>query len=406
MLCVDRGTFVVCQRFLSPCSFLSLLQSPQTVLGFEASKAGGICNYAREPLQEPLIHSDRVNELNSKVSYGGELMENNSCEKGIGRRTFLKAVGATAFGIGALGLPCKPWKANPAHAETMAESYDRCRIVVFGSDSLRIDYARTLRNEGAPGLGSLSEPLCVTCGGFSVTQPGWAEIWTGLPSYKTACYANHEYQEIPTEYHIMKRLADIYYRQDFYPVWITGKGKNIAGREGCPHFVLREMIIRNGHQGVYRGDKPRQNEEVFELARDALQEAALHDHFCCFVHFRDPDKTGHYVVKNSLPDDFETYMNAAWEVDQYIWELMALSPPDTKVIYCSDHGFDFVSQGDTRNAHKYSPFGMLATNFHTISRPTVDRMAVGRLIYKASGGNPDFCTHEGKPYSMYGEDLV
>jgi hypothetical protein len=93
-------------------------------------------------------------------------------------------------------------------------------------------------------------------------------------------------------------------------------------------------------------------------------------------------------------------------VDGYIWELMDLLPPGTRVIYCSDHGFDFISQGDCRNGHSFSPYGMLATNFHTIDRPTVDRMAIGRLIYKAAGGDPDHCGAGSKPYRMFGQDLI
>jgi hypothetical protein len=86
---------------------------------------------------------------------------------------------------------------------------------------------------------------------------------------------------------------------------------------------------------------------------------------------------------------------------------MMILPRDTDVIYSSDHGFDFTSLGDTNMGHKCSPHGMLATSLPTLPRESVSQMAIGRLIYKRAGGNPDWTlNNKGKPYRMFGEDLV
>jgi hypothetical protein len=326
-------------------------------------------------------------------------------KSGMERRAFLKSMGMTALGVGLSAFAVESGAPEYAHAQEPV-SYDDCRIVVFGADGLGFNHAQTLRNAGAPALSSLSEPVCATSGGVSVTQPGWASVWSGLPSGKNKCWRNDQYEEMPSRYHIMKRLSDMYDSQGFYVAWITGKEDNVAGREGCPHYIVRKKIRRQGLPGVYYGDAARENSEVYDLACEALQDTWHYPNSCCFIHFQDPDDAGHHTIFNSLPNDYETYMEAALEVDDYISRLMGLLPPGTRVIYCSDHGFDFISQGDCRNGHSFSPYGMLATNFHTIDRPTVDRMAVGRLIYKAAGGDPDHCSAGSKAYRMFGQDLI
>jgi len=206
---------------------------------------------------------------------------------------------------------------------------------------------------------------------------------------------------MPRQLHIVDKLCDAYAGRDFFAVWLTGKGHNIKGRhpETCPHRDVFKNIAQNGH-GIYLGDKGRTNSEVFQLAVDVLPHANTHDHFLCFIHFADPDHTGH------LTQDYETYMEKAFEVDDYIAQLMGLLPHETDIIYCSDHGFDFLSRGDAENNHTSSPHGMLATNFPTLPKQSVSQMAIGRLIYKRAGGNPNWTLNNiGKPYRMFGEDL-
>ncbi len=325
------------------------------------------------------------------------------------RRDFLKTLGVAAA---ATLIPTLPKTVRPARAEIAG-----CRIVVFGADGLRVDYAQTLRSQGGPALSSssLNPPTCATCGGVSMTQPGWAAIWSALPAEMNRCWDNAKYRKMRPGHHVMEKIISEYTGDDLYSVWIVGKG-NIVGNKLKPsglkyrkgsHYGVYEKIVVEGKQGVYYGDESRDNDTVYGLAHDALTEAVRHDDFICFVQFHDPDKHGHWAVKNES-DDYGAYMQRAWEVDSHIANLMALLPSDTNVIYCSDHGFDFKSQGDTRNNHGYSPYGVLATNFTMLDAPFVSQMSIGRLIYKLAGGDPNRTQRspDRRFYRMFGEDLI
>ena len=341
-------------------------------------------------------------------------MKDKHAENGIGRRTFLKTMGVAALGIGASALPISPRFVQLARAQQPCEgeNYGGCRIVVFGSDSLRIDYAKEMWNGGqvteeSPALSRLNEPICATCGGLSSTQPGWASIWSGLPSEKIKCWANGRFEAMPAGFHIVEKLAKPEaYGENLYIVWITGKGHNIMGSDPeSPHHAVYKLIMENGQPGIYLGDEGRTDVEVLEAAGLALEELKYQENFICFIHFRNPDHKGHQVAGEV--NDYTKYMNKARAVDKKIYELMGMLPPDTDIIYCSDHGFDFQSQGDPRDAHKFSPYGMLATNFDTLPKTDVSQMTIGRLIYKRAGGNPDCTTkNNGTLYRMFGEDLV
>lgn len=206
-----------------------------------------------------------------------------------------------------------------------------------------------------------------------------------------------------------------------------------------PHQCVNKLINKEGHPGVYEGDKARQNGTgaynngevyipgVHELAVPALQEMIQHDNFLAFIHFTDPDLTGHQVINGNIQapagqTQLDVYKQSALEVDNYIWDLMQILPSDTNIIYCSDHGFDFISEGDAQDHHDFSPLGMLATNFTTIytgltppqnpdgsSYFTTSQMSIGRLIYKLAGGNPDRALPRkdgAEYYLMSGEDLI
>jgi len=157
--------------------------------------------------------------------------------KGIGRRTFLKTLGGVAaFGIASTALRTPPMRIRRARAGQPGD-FGGCRIVVFGSDSLRVDYAQTLLAEGAPALTYLSQfnpnnpIICSLNNGRSSTQPGWATIWSGMPSFWTRAFANREFEPIPRSRHVMNKLSAGYKGQDMYLAWITGKGHNIAGEK-------------------------------------------------------------------------------------------------------------------------------------------------------------------------------
>jgi len=355
-------------------------------------------------------------------------MSKGQNESGIGRRDFFRTVigGAAALSL-AGAFPGVPKMVRQARADQPG-SFGGCRLVVFGSDSLRFDYAQTLVNDPeyyAPALSSLVDDgnpiICSLTDGFSCTQPGWASIWTGLPSYWTRVFSNNDYEQMPRHMHIMRKLISAYKDEDLFLGWITGKGRSISGKRRTlfkdtpqvadvwgPHWQVKKEVLNGGHLGVYLGDEHRENDEVFNAASSALEEIRDNQYanFCCFIHFKDPDHAGHVDL------DYDSYMAKAVEVDQHIWDLMGQLPANTDVIYCSDHGFDLRDNGDRNNHHNYSPYGMLATNFPTANYPVVDIMSVGRLIYRLAGGDPDdtsyreWDTDKVIKHPMYGIDLV
>lgn len=310
------------------------------------------------------------------------------------RRTLLKSALAAFAGLGV----SKPAKLLAGQRHPKRES---CKIVVFAADALRIDLAQEMHTAGAPGLSALNPPICaLSGGGLSVTQPGWASIWTGMPSYYHKVMSNTQYSPMPRDYHIMKKMMNMFEGDDFYAGWVTGKGGPLKGNEpDSPHYQVYAAINFAGHQGVYHGDKERENAEVYHLAGRALEKAVQHEKFCCFIHFREPDHVGHVTQR------YAPFVEQAVEVDQYIASLMTQLPPDTDIIYCSDHGFNFEELGEVPDSHQYAPRGMVATNFATHPYDNVTRETVGRWIYTCAGGNPGHCLSMNKPYAMYGVDF-
>jgi hypothetical protein len=353
--------------------------------------------------------SKKGNKRRQRVEDKKDKKGQKETERGFGRRTFLKIMGVSALSIGAHGLPISSKLVRTAHADQQPGSFERCRIVVFGSDSLKFEYAKILRAGGAPALNALNPPICSTSGGLSCTQPGWASIWSALPSEKIRCWANGRYEAMPAGFHIVDKLAQPEaYGEDLYIIWITGKGGNIRGLEvDSPHHAVYELINGGKNPGTYLADEQRTDLEVKNAALEAIEELKYRnpENFICFIHFQNPDHKGHVVAGE--PGDFDQYMSKARTVDNKIYKIMQELPNNTDIIYCSDHGFDFISQGDPVNGHKFSPYGMVATNFPTFNKADVSQMAIGRLIYKRAGGNPDLTSKKnGNLYRMFGEDLM
>jgi membrane-anchored protein YejM (alkaline phosphatase superfamily) len=170
-----------------------------------------------------------------------------------------------------------------------------------------------------------------------------------------------------------------------------------------------EKIVLEQKPGVYHGDASRDNQEVYNLAVPAITEMVSHTNFIAFIQFHDPDKTGHVLARSGSATAYNDYMSKALEVDTHIANLMTLLPANTNVIYCSDHGFDFQTNGDSRNHHDYSPRAMLTSSVPFTDVSFTSQMSTGRLIYTLAGGNPDHVKRQPwnvKNYKMWGDDLI
>jgi predicted AlkP superfamily pyrophosphatase or phosphodiesterase len=317
------------------------------------------------------------------------------------RRKFLKTILLGSLPLILKG--CDQKSSNAAVAAVVPPSTNN--VVVFGSDGLRFDTSEWMRANGSPGLNALYPPtLALSGGGKSETQPGWADIWSGMPSFYHKAWSNNYYNSMPEDFHIMAKLIN----DGFYAIWITAKKPEIAGNiPDSPHYQVSDYIVNQKYPGEYHGDKYRTNQEVFELAHQAFQTVINENKFVAFVHFRNPDHAGHKTK------DYDSYVKAAEEVDFYISQLIDILPEGTNIVYCSDHGFNFKQLGEIENNHGYAPMGMVATNVSYPQEFVVTRTSIGRAIYMLSGNDPDKCVAKEVlnscsdcEYSMYGIDFV
>ena len=319
------------------------------------------------------------------------------------RRDFLRSCVA-ALGAVMLG--------GFARSAKSAFTPSNCKLVVFGSDALRHDTSVWMWQNGAPALSQLNKPICSLSGGSSWTQPGWASIWFGLPAFFSGAYCNgtDRYNMsngrpiclgAPKDLHLFARLMDMY--NDIYTVWVAGKDSYGVGgyKENLPHWQVYDRIVNQASLGEYHADDgEKSDDDVYQLAENALQEAVQHENYLAFIHFHNPDNKGHAT------EDYAEYVTSALYVDSLIAQLMSLLPDDTNIVYCSDHGFNFMSLGEVENSHVYAPKGMVGTNAPTNGLTHVCQNSVGRLIYRLGGGDPDEIVAPHGTYSLYGQDLV
>jgi len=298
----------------------------------------------------------------------------------------------------------------PAEAEDPIEG----PIVVFGYDALAVDFALQLAAANPQGaLNRMPSGIgCLTTDGFSMTQPGWCQIWHGLPAYFTGILENTDTIATINRTHIVYR---IYTRRALDSlVWITGKGRNISGfydGEPGPHYEVYRLITEGRVPGAYFGDVGRANSEVTELA--SLHLPTLGPRGIGFVHYHDPDDTGH------SSQSFDEYMASAVSVDNDVAMLMDLCPEGTRFILCSDHGFNFTELGDIETNHMYAPHGFIAfsdpittapTSFElrggTVSAPMFNQPTVAAKVYRHFGFDPRNIRLIRESYSLYHTGII
>jgi arylsulfatase A-like enzyme len=159
--------------------------------------------------------------------------------------------------------------------------------------------------------------------------------------------------------------------------------------------------VRNGGQIIKRGDrfyvsfpgKPyyytRNNMDLFvnglsqneKVARTAMENLEKYrDHrFFFFIHFAEPDHSGHKHGENS-PEYTEGIRSDDEWTGKIIMKLKELGLYEETLVYVTaDHGFD-----EGERSHSYAPFVFLATNDSLIIRDG-DRVDVAPTILKRFG---------------------
>ncbi len=297
-------------------------------------------------------------------------------------------------------------------------------IVIIGWDGAQRDHLKEMiaRNE-TPNLMALARQgklidIDVTDGNTD-TKAGWSQILTGYSCQITGVYGNGKFQPIPVGYSIFERAEKYFGPQNIDTVAIVGKKAHVDNdsprkvdydkwlanetkqkkvdqkKAGLGQMQGGKIVEENGQKFVIVPGKPWynasqtmdlfvnglvENEKVGERALAELEKRKDHN-FLFFIHFADPDHTGHKFGENS-----QEYTDAIKSDDEWTGKIIAKLKElglyqKTLVYVVVDHGFNEGQKG-----HSYAPYVFLATNDPKVNRDG-DRMDIAPTILERLGIN-------------------
>ena len=296
-------------------------------------------------------------------------------------------------------------------------------IIVIGWDGAqRAHVQEMLAHNELPTLALLaSEGTMVdvdVTSGATDTKAGWTQILTGYKPEKTGVYSNSNFGPIPEGYSVFERLEEHFGPDNIVTMAIVGKkghvdndpeqkipydrwlkrqerAKQLERRHpGQSQLQGGEIMEQNGQKYVLLHAKPwynasrhmdlfhnglLENERVGTMAMEKL-EASRNTRFFFFIHFAEPDHSGHRYGENS-----QEYTDALKDDDLWtgriIDELRALDLYHRTLIYVTaDHGFDEGAYG-----HHYAPYVFVATNDTTFVRKAGSREDIAATVLKRFG---------------------
>ncbi|MFZ5784955.1 MAG: alkaline phosphatase family protein [Acidobacteriota bacterium] len=309
------------------------------------------------------------------------------------------------------GLPSPP-------ARAAAGPWDH--VLIVGWDGVQRDHlheclARRLPGceQGLPNLEALSGgrvfDLVVTSA-YTETKPGWVEILTGLDARPLGIESNRSYRPVPEGFSLFERLERHLGEGAVTSLFIAGKGENLGGR--CDVYPQEPWCITAGRVDFFRNNLGG-NDAVGAVALARLEASRGAEHLVAFVHFEDPDHTGHQSGENSAAYTSRLLDDDRWLgllVDK-LHEVRLLAR--TLVYVVTDHGFD-----EGRKSHLNAPFGFVAGNDPGILR-AADRKDITPTVLKRFGAPlgavgfvpavegrpldevPDACVAEGAAFLDY-----
>ncbi|MBU0545623.1 MAG: alkaline phosphatase [Proteobacteria bacterium] len=317
----------------------------------------------------------------------------------------------------------------PIQAETADKEVKN--IVVIGWDGAERNRTKELLGKGElPNLAALireGKLLDIdVVSGATDTKAGWTQILTGYVPEKTGVYNNGRYEPIPEGYTVFERLEKFFGPDNIDTVAIIGKKFHVDNDP--PYFgtlgewtllssnklkklkktnpnakiepdpaVYQEggrIVEKDGRQIVEIPGKPwyhaskhldlwvnglEENEKVAALAI-AEMENRKGRRFFFFIHFAQPDHSGHQFGENS-----QEYIDGIKSDDKYsgwiISKLKELGLYDKTLVYVTaDHGFD-----KDKKRHLYAPFIFTATNDPMVVRGEGTREDLAPTILKKFG---------------------
>lgn len=254
--------------------------------------------------------------------------------------------------------------------------------------------------------------------GATDTKAGWSQIATGYAPEKSGVYSNGRYQPIPEGYSIFERVEKALGPENVATVAFIGKKGHVDGdapekvpyeqwlkkqkrqkkidqaKPGLGDLVPGGRIVEeNGQKSVEIPGKPwyitrqhmdiwvnglLENEKVGTMAIEELGKRKDH-RFLFFVHFAEPDHSGHKHGENSQEYSDALKLDDLW-TGKIISELKELGVYDKTLVYVVvDHGFN-----EGQSGHSYAPWVFLATNDKLVNRDGV-REDIAPTILKRFG---------------------
>ncbi|MFH1585818.1 MAG: alkaline phosphatase family protein [archaeon] len=271
---------------------------------------------------------------------------------------------------------------------------DDFNVLVIGWDGVQRDHFFECYNkerincpDGIPNLKELSGDniynLTIT-NGATDTKAGWSQMFTGNKAEVTGVYNNKEYQPIPEGYTIFEKLENQLGEDNITTLFIGGKNWHIGGTcpgeigQGGEIEVFGEPWCLAKNNIDYWENNIGGNNKVRDKALELLDQHA-YERFFFFIHFRDPDQTGHKYGENK-----NRYSNRIKNDDRKLGEIIIklkeLGIYNKTFIYVvTDHGF-----GENKKAHQNAPYGFFASNDPDIVRSS-NRMDITPTLLEKYG---------------------
>jgi len=289
--------------------------------------------------------------------------------------------------------------------ETAAKPAAR-NVVLIGWDGAQRDHLKEMIGRGeVPNLLALSKEGALVdvdvITGATDTKAGWTQILTGYAPAKTGVFSNGKYQPIPVGYTVFERVEKFFGPDNVETVAIIGKKGHVdadaprrvpyeqwvkrearqakvdTARPGLGNLQGGRIVEENGRKFVETPGKPYyntkshmdefvnglvENDKVGEMALREL-ERCKDKRFFFFIHFADPDHTGHKFGENSQEYTDAIKSDDAW-TGRIIAKLKEAGVYDRTLVYVVvDHGFNEGAKG-----HSYAPYVFLATNDKQVTR--------------------------------------
>jgi hypothetical protein len=186
------------------------------------------------------------------------------------------------------------------------------------------------------------------------TKSGWSQILTGYQPETTGVFSNSRFQPIPEGYTIFERL-EARYGSRFVTVAVVAKKDHVGYDTGLPYA---NAVTHMDHfdNGLLK------NELVAERAMQYLEQYRSRPFFF-FVHFAQPDTSGHASGENSQEFTDGIVSDDHW-TGRVLAKLEALGLAGKTAVYITaDHGFD-----EGRRSHGDAPYVFLATTDRGVMR--------------------------------------